>query len=210
MKTSRTFAESFFINWNKIRAKAFTTLLASSFFSIGNKTTIIPPFRFSNLSQIQLGSRVTIHQNCWIHVLNSATSCKSAINGPKLIMKDHVEIGMNATISAAKLIVIEENVFTAPNVYISDHGHEYRDVNVPIAMQGIRKVAEVRIGENTWLGQNVVILPGVTIGKHCVVGANSVVNRNVPDYCIAAGAPAKVRLLYNRETACWERVNIID
>jgi acetyltransferase-like isoleucine patch superfamily enzyme len=117
---------------------------------------------------------------------------------------------MNATISAAKLIIIEENVFTAPNVYISDHGHEYQDVDVPIAMQGIRKVAEVRIGADSWICQNAVILPGVTIGKHCIIGANSVVNRNIPAYCVAAGVPAKVLLRYNQKTACWERSSIIE
>lgn len=199
---SHAFAEHGFITWNNIKAKVFTTLLASSFFSIGKKTTIIPPFRFNNLSLVQLGNHVTIHQNCWIQVVKS----KNNLKGPNIIIKDHVEIGMNATISAAKLIVIEEYVFTAPNVYISDHGHDYKDINLQIAQQGIRKIAEVRIGPDVWIGQNAVILPGVSIGKHSVIGANAVVNRNIPDYCVAAGVPAKVILRYDNNTDSWKRV----
>jgi acetyltransferase-like isoleucine patch superfamily enzyme len=72
--------------------------------------------------------------------------------------------------------------------------------------QGINGVAPVTIGRGTWLGQNVVVLPGVTIGQHCVVGANSVVNSSIPDYSVAVGAPARVVRQYNRNSAKWERV----
>jgi acetyltransferase-like isoleucine patch superfamily enzyme len=186
----------------RIKSKLYTVLLFSSFFSVGRKTTIIPPLRFANLSKIQLGNNVTIHSNCWILVLSSDDKEST----PKLIIKDYAAIGMNATISAAKRIVIEEHVFTARNVFISDHGHQYYNVNEPIGKQGIRDIAEVTIGAHTWIGQNAVILPGVTIGKHCVIGANSVVNRSIPDFSIAVGAPAKVVKKYNCSSKCWERV----
>jgi acetyltransferase-like isoleucine patch superfamily enzyme len=90
-------------------------------------------------------------------------------------------------------------------VYISDHGHEFHDVSKPIACQSIRKVAEVKIGANTWIGKNSVILPGVTIGKHCVIGANAVVSHDIPDYSVAVGVPAKVIQMYNKHKECWER-----
>jgi acetyltransferase-like isoleucine patch superfamily enzyme len=124
---------------------------------------------------------------------------------PKLIIGDHAAIGMDATISAAAKIIIEEYVFTARNVYISDHGHEFHDVSIPIASQGIRKIAPVLIGRHSWLGQNVVILPGVTIGRHCVIGANSVVTKDVPEYSVVAGAPARIIERFNKITSRWER-----
>jgi len=127
-------------------------------------------------------------------------------NLPVIRIKDHAAIGMNATISAVKSIVIEEHVFTARNVYISDHRHIYEDINVPISHQSIGNVSEVKIGAHTWLGQNSIVLPGVTIGRHCVIGANSVVNRDIPDYTIAAGVPAKILKRYNSETKSWVRV----
>jgi acetyltransferase-like isoleucine patch superfamily enzyme len=71
--------------------------------------------------------------------------------------------------------------------------------------QGINGIAPVSIGRNAWLGQNVVVLPGVTIGEHCVIGANSVVNSSIPDFSVAVGAPARVIKRYNKETARWER-----
>ncbi|MCE5284743.1 MAG: acyltransferase [Pelosinus sp.] len=121
-------------------------------------------------------------------------------------MKDYASIGMNSTISAVKSIVIEEYVFTARNVYISDHGHKYDDVDIPISHQSVNGVAEVRIGAHTWLGQNSVVLPGVTIGRHCVIGANSVVNTDISDYSVAVGAPAKIVKRYNSKSQSWVRV----
>lgn len=77
-------------------------------------------------------------------------------------------------------------------VYISDHSHAHASVKEAIKDQGIAKVSPVRICEGAWLGQSVVVCPGVTIGRNAVVGANSVVKHDVPDFCVAAGAPAKV------------------
>lgn len=198
----RSGIETALIFYADIQAKLYTKLLSPAFHSVGQKTTIIPSLRFSNLSGITIGNHVTIHQNCWIQVLR-----RDGDDGtPKLIIKDNVGIGMNSTISVARKVVIEEFVFTARNVYISDHGHEYRDIGKPIAQQGIADIREVVIGACTWIGQNVVVLPGVRIGKHCVIGANSVVNRDVPDFSIVAGVPARVIRKYDHGKRSWERV----
>jgi SAM-dependent methyltransferase len=93
----------------------------------------------------------------------------------------------------------------ARNVYISDHNHAYVDLTRPIVHQGIGKVSPVFIGRNTWLGQNVSVLPGVTIGEHCIIGANSVVRSSIPSYSVAVGAPARVVKQVNRKTGQWER-----
>jgi acetyltransferase-like isoleucine patch superfamily enzyme len=194
--------DRFFIILKDIRNKIFTILLAPNFFDIGKNTTIIPPFRFANLGLIKLGNNVCIHSNCWIHALKTQKNDSS----PILTIENNVSIGQNSTISAAKKIIIEEYAFTAPNVYISDHGHEFHDITLPIAKQGIRNLHEVRIGAHSWLGQNSAILPGASIGKHCVIGANSVVNSNIPDYSVAVGAPAKVIKTFNFDKNRWERV----
>jgi acetyltransferase-like isoleucine patch superfamily enzyme len=127
---------------------------------------------------------------------------------PAIIIGDCVSLGMDSTVSATKKIIIKDHVFTARNVYISDHEHEYRDISRPIGEQGIANIAEVKIGAETWIGQNAAILPGVTIGRHCIIGANSVVNCDIPDYSIAVGVPAKVIRFYNPEKRCWEKVKI--
>jgi acetyltransferase-like isoleucine patch superfamily enzyme len=80
----------------------------------------------------------------------------------------------------------------ARNVYISDHIHKYSQADLPILAQGLDKIGGVLIKSGAWLGQNVVVCPGVTVGTGAVVGANSVVNQDIPDFCVAAGSPARV------------------
>src|SRR5690606_32270085 len=92
---------------------------------------------------------------------------------------------------ATGLVDIGNNVLIADKVYISDNLHSYEDVNIPIWKQPIKQLREVRIGNNSWIGENVCII-GANVGNHCVIGANSVVTKDIPDYCIAVGTPAKI------------------
>jgi acetyltransferase-like isoleucine patch superfamily enzyme len=188
----------------RIKTRLFTIALAPLFHSHGCHFSITPPLRFANLNRISVGDFVTINSDCWIHVCKEEDSSIA----PALHLGNYVAIGMKATISAARQVIIEDYVFTAPNVYISDHGHEYKDVNRPIALQGISECKPVTIGTGTWLGQNVVVLPGSHIGRHCVIGANAVVNRAIPDFSIAVGIPAKVIKRYNFDSGAWEMVDI--
>jgi acetyltransferase-like isoleucine patch superfamily enzyme len=198
----KTITEYFFHLLTRIKSTVFTLMVSHCFYAIGKNSKIIPPVRFANLGRVQLGNRVIIHSNCWIQTLIGPEDD----GGPLLILGDNVAIGMNATISAAKKIIIDDGVFTARNVYISDHSHAFSDVTRPICDQGITKFSEVRIGAGTWLVQNAAVLPGVTIGKHCVIGANAVVNKDIPDYSVAVGVPAKVIKRYNLSESHWENV----
>lgn len=103
------------------------------------------------------------------------------------------EIGERSRISIANSLEIGEKVLLLPNVYITDCDHEYRNVEVPVIDQDIvQKGQKVSIGEGSYIGINAVIVGNVKIGKHCVIGANSVVTKDVPDYCVAVGSPARV------------------
>lgn len=186
--------------WDRMITKIYTIALSPCFYSIGKKASIKPPFRYANLDQIVLGNNVTINSNCWIQSVRHKSTKK---NIPKVIIGDHVSIGMNATISAAKNIIVEEYVFTARNVYISDHKHKYDDISMPISIQSIDNIADVRIGKYTWLGQNSVVMPGVTIGRHCIIGANAVVTKDVPDYSVVVGVPAKIIKQYDQNRKAW-------
>lgn len=177
-------------------------MLLYCFHSIGKRSTIYPPLRFGNSKMIRIGDFVTVHPSCWIQTVGE----DRPKDNPKLIVKNHVSIGMSSTISAAHRIVIEEYVLMARNVFISDHLHGYEDVARPISLQPITKVRGVTIGAGSWLCQNSVILPGVTIGRNCVVGANSVVNADVPDNSVVAGAPAKIVKRYDSSRQEWMRI----
>ena len=103
------------------------------------------------------------------------------------------EIGERCRISIANSLVIGEKVLLSPNVYITDCDHEYRNIDIPLIDQGIvQKGQKVSIGEGSYIGINAVIVGNVKIGKHCVIGANSVVTKDVPDFCVTVGCPAKV------------------
>ncbi len=183
-----------------IKARLFTGFIAPGFYAIGKGSLIVPPFKAGNIACVLLGAGVTIHNNCWLLALIDTGNAPS----PKLTIKDGSVIGSNATISAAKSVVIGEQVLFAGNVFVSDHGHAYENCERPICDQGIRKIEGVSIGDGSWVGQNAVILPGSMIGKHCVVGANAVVNSVIPDFSVAAGNPARVIKRYNDKTNTWE------
>ena len=100
---------------------------------------------------------------------------------------------------------IGNNVLISDRVFISDHIHGYTDVGLPIINQKLEPRGSVRIKEGAFIGINSVIMPGVSIGKNSVVGASSVVTKDVPDYCVVAGNPARVIKKYDLESNKWEK-----
>lgn len=117
------------------------------------------------------------------------------------------EIGERNRISISHNCIIGKNVLLSPNVYITDCDHEYRDVEFPIMNQGIvEKANSVKIMDNAYIGINSVIVGNVIIGKGSVIGANSVVTKSIPSYCVAVGSPARVIKRYNNLNKQWEKV----
>lgn len=125
----------------------------------------------------------------------------------KIQLEAHVDIGTHSTIASLHSVTLKEGVLTGPHVYIADYNHEYRIPLIHIYKQGEMADANSRvlIEEGSWLGTNVVVIGNVRIGKNCVIGANSVVTKDIPDYCVAAGIPCKVIKQYNFETKKWEK-----
>ena len=112
-------------------------------------------------------------------------------DSPVLRLGNHCVIGRGSHIIAHQSIVIGDDVYTGPYVYITDQNHGYDDPDVPIGRQWPSNTA-VSIGPGTWLGAGVIVLPGAQIGRNVVVAAGSVVRGRVPDRCVIAGVPAKV------------------
>lgn len=188
--------------YKRLRALAFTTLIRGCFHSFGCGSRVEPPFRFAGLRDVAIGPQVYVAPNCWINVVGPARADRS----PKLTIGPGCAIGMGATLTASWSVTLGSRVLLARNVYVSDHGHEYREVDRAIMEQGVTEPRAVAIGDDTWLGQNACILPGVRIGRHCVVGANAVVTRDVPDFTVVAGVPAVVIRAYDATARAWVAV----
>jgi acetyltransferase-like isoleucine patch superfamily enzyme len=101
-------------------------------------------------------------------------------------------LNLGVMIASTALVEIGAHCMLANGCFVTDGNHRFDDPDMPITWQGFTSKGPTRIGDNTWLGANVVVTSGVTIGERCVVGANSVVTTDIPAGSIAAGAPARV------------------
>ena len=101
-------------------------------------------------------------------------------------------LNLNVMVAAVDAVRIGEHCMLANGCLVTDGNHSFDDPDVPVPWQGFTSKGPVTIGDNVWLGANVVVTSGVSIGRRAVIGANSVVTEDVPEYSIAAGAPAKV------------------
>lgn len=171
----------------RLRDKLWSLCVAGSFGEFGSKSVISLPCRLGGTQAVSVGSGVYLGPGCWVQTLHVAGHPE-----PRLSIGDRTNASGTCVLSAALEIVLEPDVLLARNVYVSDHIHAYEDPSEPVHTQGLAKLAPVRIKRGAWLGQNVVVCPGVTIGSGSVVGANSVVTRDIPDYSVAVGAPARV------------------
>lgn len=181
-----------------LRKRLFYIMNHKKFKNFPKSAVFIKPDIIEGMQYITIGNNVVFQSMAWILAL------KQDNVEPSLIINNGAVIGRFAHIVALRSVIIEENVLIADKVYISDNIHAYEDVNTPIIKQAILYKSEVVIGKNSWIGENVSII-GVKIGKHCIIGANSVVTKEIPDYSVAVGNPAKIIKQFNMKTQKWEK-----
>lgn len=162
------------------------------------------PIDIRGKSYIDFGTRLTTGKYCRLEAFSSNKK-------KKICFGDNVQINDFVHISAIEKVSIGNHVLMASHIYISDNTHgiynnemEETSPLVPPAQRPYY-VAEVSIGDNVWIGEGVIILPGVSIGEGCIVAANSVVNQSVQSYCMVAGSPASVKKKFNFQTKKWEK-----
>ena len=121
-----------------------------------------------------------------------------------------VKIGNNSIIGLSNVIIgpvdIGNGVMLAQNIVVSGLNHSYEAINISPSKQPVNK-KKITIEDDVWIGANSIITAGVRIGKHAVIGAGSVVVKDIPPYSIAVGNPAKVIKAYNFETNIWEKIS---
>jgi acetyltransferase-like isoleucine patch superfamily enzyme len=165
------------------RSRLFSRVVSPAFMAFGPNSVIEPPATLDGVSRIAIGADVYIGPGSWLF-----TQGETAV----MEIGDRTRMSGMCVISAVEQVRLGRSVLLGRNVYIADHNHGTSDPRSPVADQELESIAPVVIEDGAWLGQNAVILSGVTIGRGAVVGANSVVLDDVPARCVAAGAPAKV------------------
>jgi len=169
--------------------------------NLGFQSYIDRPLKVNGRKNIKISKNVTVHYKTWL-----AAVPLTGTSNPILEIGNGTAIGNFNHIYSTKKIIIGKNVLTADKVYISDNLHGFDDPFMPIMKQQIVQKSEVIIGDGTWLGENVCVI-GASIGKNCVIGANSVVTKDIPDYCVAVGSPIKIIKRYNLKSNSWKKTN---
>lgn len=171
----------------RVTCKCFTLLISGAFAQLGSRTVLALPIRLSGEERIAIGEGVYVGAGSWLQSLPDGDDHSVALS-----IGAGTSIAGACVISAVRSVTLQEKVLLARNVYISDHSHRFTQLGTPILAQGIDRIRPVLIKKGAWLAQNVVVCPGVTVGEGAVVGANSVVTDDIPDFSVAVGAPARV------------------
>jgi maltose O-acetyltransferase len=123
------------------------------------------------------GKNIIVKQNAYIG------------SGLGLRLGDNTQLGANSRIGPN--VSLGDNVLMGPDCVIMTTAHAFENREVPIRLQGALPIKPIIIGDDVWIGTRVVILPGVKVGNGAVIGANSVVTKNIEPYAVVGGVPAK-------------------
>ncbi len=162
------------IRW---RAGAITSrlLYRRAFAAFGEGSVIVSPLKILGTENIRVGDNVAVYEGAWL----------AAEQGGRLTIGSKTYIGHRAHLHAFADVTIGDECVLADNVLINSAAH------VPFAIQEVRSAGTISIGNRVFIGQNVSILGGVTIGDDAIIGAGAVVTRNVPPGSVVAGVPAR-------------------
>lgn len=185
----------------KIIKKVIKSLLyRPSLKKLGKRSYILLPREIKNGHLIEIGN------DC--HIGKALVVEPIAVHGPqifspKISIGDDVYIGRHCQIFCVDSIKIDDGCVLSDYIYMSDSAHGIAPSGGLIMRQNLVSKGPIHIGKNTFIGYGVSIMPGVTLGKNCVVGINSVVTRSYPDFSMIAGSPAKLIKKYCEQKKDW-------
>jgi acetyltransferase-like isoleucine patch superfamily enzyme len=171
----------------RLKRLGYTRLMGGRFAHMGKTSRLDLPVKLNGPHLVRVGERVQICEHTWLNAHDDRGDGQ-----PTLHIGDGSYIGRFGHINAWRSVHIGKHVLIADRVFVSDCSHEYADTSRPIWLQGDKFVAPVQLKDGCWIGIGAVILPGVTIGRNAVVGANAVVSKSVPDGAVVAGIPARI------------------
>ncbi len=151
-------------------------------------------FSVKGFEYISMGSGFNGGTNICLHVWKNYKN-QVMDRDPQLVIGDNVSMVANSYISCSNQVIIGDGVLVGANVFISDNMHgknTFEELSIAPNNRKLYSKGPVVIGDNVWLGRNVCVMPNVKIGKGTIVGANAVVTHDLPENCVAVGAPARV------------------
>ena len=171
----------------ELRARLTRPYWSRRLHALGDNSIVHRPASVFGPHQIAIGRNSVILGGCYISVETAAWNRQA----PVLSIGDRVGIRPYCMISASESISIEDDVIIGAFSSVIDSDHTFAEGR-PNVMHNSTMTAPIRIGRGTWLAERVAVLRGASIGRCCIIGANSVVRGELPDYSVAVGAPAKV------------------
>jgi acetyltransferase-like isoleucine patch superfamily enzyme len=179
--------ETFWLRWAALRHLIHTTGVRGRFAHWGQRSRIEQGAKLLSPQLIRVGDDVHICEFAWLNAKDDRSD-----GSPTLSIGDGTYIGRFVQINAWRSVAIGSNVLIADRVCITDADHNFEATNTPIRLQGDSFRGAVSLLDGCWIGIGVVILPGVTVGRNAVVAANAVVTKDVPDFAVVGGVPAKI------------------
>lgn len=170
--------------------------------NFGRKSCIYKPLNITGKKYISIGDNCNISEGARIEAIDSWDNQNFT---PSIEIGDNTSIENNLHMTAAGDLKIGHDCVILSRALITNINHNYGDVHIKIYKQGLI-VKKTEIGDYCFIGMDVKIFPGVTIGNNVIIGANSIVMNDLPSYSVCVGAPAKVIKKYNNQLKTWERI----
>jgi|GEM_PF-295736 len=196
----------FWVPWKSsmLIKKVYTRIYRNQFRNLDS--SIGYNVKITNPQYISIGSGVWLGSYTWIYAIDYGPAFTIGTI-PDIVINDGCYIGRFSHITCSNSVILERNVMVNEGVLISDTSHGYESPDVPVISQQLVTRGPVTVGEGIWVGNGARIIGKLRIGRNCVIGTNAVVLRDVPDYCVVAGAPARIVKRYSLETQKWVHVD---
>ena len=183
---------SFINKWSILCDIFYTYRIIKKFSYVGNNPVIMRKIRVLGGENITIGDNFYCY---WGQRIEAYNQHNGANFFPKIVIGDNVSLNPDCHIAAINRIELHDGVLLASRVFITDHFHgntTLESFKIPPQDRILTTKGAVIIKKNVWLGEGVVVMPGVTIGENTVIGANSVVTKDIPSNSVAVGVPASV------------------
>lgn len=161
---------------------------------------MVRPRLIEGRQSISIGADTLVREHSWLSAIQRYG--KQGFDA-RIDIGNGVYMGRYCCIVAMNEVIIGDGCVLSEHVYVADNAHGIDPLAGPIMAQPLTSKGPVRIGEGTFVGYRAIVMPGVTLGRHCVVGAGSVVTRSFPDYTMVIGNPARAIKQFDTTAGLW-------